>query len=394
MPGSKSILLAVLVIVSMGTIGATSASAAVYEVSGGTLPEKIESSGGSATLKSSLFKIEILITCKKNVLKGEIETEGKSKGEIIFEECSIGNSKEKFTNCEVANIKIKARDQLVENTKSVIEDEFLPESKSLAEVVIKNSGEKTCAEKGNFLVEGTQSCELPHSEELIVEHEIKCSPFGSALTFDKEAATLEAATKAKPASGRKWQTRPTLFRATNAANNNVSLAIEQEPSFPIELKLAGTSGKIQCASGVTFQTQTLTAPSEWIKLKPTFPATCSATIAGEASVSVTVEMCTLIEIQSGGFINIATACTFKVRTAGLAACSVKIETQFGRAVSYLNMGTPLEIKASIDDQQDGYLAEMCGGGVNGWHFGELRAQLLLKGSEPPGTPVGVEVSPM
>jgi hypothetical protein len=171
------------------------------EVASGT---KAVGTSGVSKLKSKLLGAEILITCKKDAFKGELETAGASKGEVTFEECSASSSGSELTNCEVPNIKFKFTDQLV---GTPVEDEFKPAvaGKPFVEIVINNKGAKTCLEKGTFPVEGTQKCELPSGGTFLAEHEIKCTPTGSSLKFNKtEEATFESTEKVKLESGGNW----------------------------------------------------------------------------------------------------------------------------------------------------------------------------------------------
>ncbi len=227
----RFILLSVMAVVVMSAIASATASAHRYveclkaEAGKGTYEEskcekaktggewekleianvKFTGTGGISKLKSSLLKAEILITCNKAVYAGELETAGAGKGEVTLEECSIGNGKEAFLNCEVPNINFKLRGILVESAKSEIEEEFKPASgTTFVELVIKNKGEKSCAEKGTFPVQGTQICEFSSGKIFNVTHEIACKPAGSHLAFDGEVATFESDRSIGTASNDAW----------------------------------------------------------------------------------------------------------------------------------------------------------------------------------------------
>jgi len=154
---------------------------------------KANGTSGISKLKGELAGAEILITCKKDKFTGEIGPKGLTKGEVTYEECEVGNSKEKFTNCEVPNIKFKFIDQLIENSKSEVEDEFKPEKGSIfVEIVIKNKGELVCAQKGTDKVEGTQNAEVEQpSTGAKLLRELTFKPSGSKLTFAGKPATYE-----------------------------------------------------------------------------------------------------------------------------------------------------------------------------------------------------------
>ncbi len=231
MSGMRLILLGVLGVALAGTVGAASASAEGYEVSGGTLPEKMEGSRGVAKWKSTLAKAEIVVTCNGSKTHGEFKEKGVSKGETVFDECSAGNSKETFGNCEVPNIDFKYLAQLDDNTKGEVQEEYSPESstKSEVEIEIKNKGEKTCAEKGKYPIQGTQACELPKAEELAKEHEIKCAASSGELTFEGEPATFEDTGKVKLTSGREWRAKVT--QRVTVSTQRILISTNQVISF-------------------------------------------------------------------------------------------------------------------------------------------------------------------
>jgi hypothetical protein len=149
---------------------------------------------GVSVLTSTLLKAEIKITCKKGKFTGTIGANGASKGEVTYEECEAGNSKEKFASCKVPNIKFKFIDQLVEKSATEVEDEFKPETGSIfVEIVIENKGTEKCLEKGTFPVEGTQNAETekPSLGALLLRN-LTFKTSGSKLKFNKtETATYE-----------------------------------------------------------------------------------------------------------------------------------------------------------------------------------------------------------
>jgi hypothetical protein len=154
---------------------------------------KANGTGGVAKLATKLAGAELVITCKKATGTGEFGPKGLSRGEVSYEECALGNSKEEFVSCEVPNIKFKIIDQLVENAKGEVEDEIKPEKGNLlVEIELKNKGSKTCAEKGKFTVEGTQNVEVeqPATGAKLLR-EVVFKPSGSHLKFDHEVATSE-----------------------------------------------------------------------------------------------------------------------------------------------------------------------------------------------------------
>jgi hypothetical protein len=155
---------------------------------------KANGTSGVSVLKGTLSSAEVIITCKKDKFTGEIGPKGLTKGEVVYEECSVGNSKETFTNCEVPNIIFKFIDQLVENAKGEVEDEFKPAEagKPFVEIEIKNKGSKTCVEKSKEPVEGTQNAEVEQpSTGAKLLRELTFKPSGSHLKYAGNTATYE-----------------------------------------------------------------------------------------------------------------------------------------------------------------------------------------------------------
>lgn len=214
---TRLFLVSALAVFAVGTANATMATAAEFVVEEENVTNTVAVAGtsGVSTLKGKLGGEEIVVTCKKDALKGELEKAGKAKGETTLEECSVGNKKgEELSACEVPNMKSKPTEQLTE-TAGVVEDEFKPAAGAtvLVEVEIKSKSGKTCLEKGKFPVEGTQKCKLPSGETAKVEHEFECTPSGSHLTFDHETATFEGTDKVQLASGQKWNVEGINARA-------------------------------------------------------------------------------------------------------------------------------------------------------------------------------------
>ncbi len=182
--------------VAAGSKGAYEESKCEKEKAGGEW-EKYEitgtgsGTGGVSRLRSEILKAEVIITCDKAIFNVELEKAGASKGEVDFEECSIGNTKETFVSCSVPNIKFKLAGQLVVEGEEV-EIEFKPlMGETLVEIIIQNKGEKTCTLKGHYPVVGTQTCQFPGGRTFKMVHEISCLPSGSRLKFGGNVATFE-----------------------------------------------------------------------------------------------------------------------------------------------------------------------------------------------------------
>jgi hypothetical protein len=127
---------------------------------------ELKGTGGEAVLESEIAGAKISVICAKGKTTGEIEAAGAAKGEATFEECTVGNSSERFVNCEVPNIKVKAKSQVIEE-ESQLREEFKPNEevegkKIFGTIIIKNKGEKVCAQKSSGLrVEGFAIALLP-----------------------------------------------------------------------------------------------------------------------------------------------------------------------------------------------------------------------------------------
>lgn len=168
-----------------------------FEVTG-----EVTGTGGVAKMTTTLLKAEIAITCKKAHFAGVLEKEGASAGEADFEECEAGNKTEPFRNCEVPNIKFKLKGLLFDSPAEI---EFKPETGStFVDIVLKNKAEKNCVEKGTFPIEGTQTCSFTNAATFAIEHEIKCEPAGSHLTFGHETASFEQTRAIETVTGDDW----------------------------------------------------------------------------------------------------------------------------------------------------------------------------------------------
>lgn len=153
---------------------------------------KYNGTSGVSTLSSTIDGQAIVITCKKNIDTGEIGPKGLSVGTTLFDECSVGNTKETFTSCEVPSITVSYRDQLIENSSKEIEDELKPEQGNIfATIVIKNVTGKTCTVKGTFEVTGTQDAKLKEATVAKLLRILEFKPSGSKLKLAGEKAEFE-----------------------------------------------------------------------------------------------------------------------------------------------------------------------------------------------------------
>ncbi len=195
----KQAMVSVLAIAFVGAFASASASAHRFieegpkEVKNG---EKITGTSGVSELASTIDKVAITIVCKKDKFEGTLETGGKTKATITYEECSLTG----LSGCKVPNIIAKVNDKLIENAGKEIEDEFEQEgTEPFATIEIE-----TCTLKGKYKVTGTQKCALPKGKEFLVLHEIACATSGSNLKLASEKATYKGTASVEMASKNKW----------------------------------------------------------------------------------------------------------------------------------------------------------------------------------------------
>jgi hypothetical protein len=158
----------------------------------------VTGTSGTSKLEGEILSTKVVIVCLNDRTSGTenlIEKEGKSKGEITFENCSI----EGQGTCVVPPIKFKVKDKLL----SGAEDLFEPASgKLFVEIRIE-----VCALKGTYPVEGTQICNLPGGETEAVEHLIECTPTGSKLELGKKPAKFTSTEHVRLTSNKKWRSK-------------------------------------------------------------------------------------------------------------------------------------------------------------------------------------------
>lgn len=176
----------------------------------GTEKFSVEGESAASKLEGEVAGLKTIVECKKDKFKGEIEKEGKSKGEITFETCEFfevkNHVKTAVANCTVPPITFKFIDALVQGqglgpATWGPEDQFNPETgETFVEIKIEGA---SCVLKGTYkatqhevaISEGTttvkykgQVCALPEAGVGKVVHEIVCTSTGSHLTFNGKAA--------------------------------------------------------------------------------------------------------------------------------------------------------------------------------------------------------------
>jgi len=184
-----------------------------------TAAKKITGTSGNSKLEGTVAGLKLIIECKKDKTTGttnEIETAGKNKGKILFEECGHpteilrGNRKE-LTACTVANIEFSFLSQLIAGKGAGPELEFKPSpSTSTLFVTIKITG---CALPEENKVEVAAvgdgiTCALPEAEVGLVVHEIACASTGDAnLRFAGKAASFTSVEKVEIENKERWLAR-------------------------------------------------------------------------------------------------------------------------------------------------------------------------------------------
>ncbi len=159
---------------------------------------KVSGTSGPLVLKFKILLVNTVIECKKDTFEFSIDGKNKFAGKITFEECSVTAG---FFHCTVPNVHFSYHSELVGPSPGV-EAEFDPAAGTLLfEFAIEGS---ECVAKDKYKAEGKQTCKLPSIEMELREHEIDCTPAGSAFSVNKEPATMETLEKGKLELGKEW----------------------------------------------------------------------------------------------------------------------------------------------------------------------------------------------
>lgn len=208
---SAALLALASALILSGAVSA-SASAHAFFVEGkevaGTETVEIEVSG--IVLKqglSTLLGEKIGQECAESDLTGQLEKEGKGKGEIKTGSCKLflvsAGKKETLTSCEISSPTFKVNESLFTGPGGVVETEIAPSAgETFFILTIKNASEKTCVLKGTYEVKGKYVCASPEAEVEKITHEVICTSTGSKATFGKEPATFFSTGTGKVKSGK------------------------------------------------------------------------------------------------------------------------------------------------------------------------------------------------
>lgn len=199
----RLILLSMVAVLGLSAVVSATASAAVetrYFTEAGTelaASESIAGTVGTAELVTTIAGDKVAIVCAKNTLTNAVvETVGKSKGEIKYEECgelkqTKGGALTTVANCKITIPTFKFLDLLIAGPGGTVEDEFKPETgTTFVEIEINGTG-CNAVFKGKFKAEGTYDASIPKSEDGEVGHLLDFTSTGSKTTFGpaKELAT-------------------------------------------------------------------------------------------------------------------------------------------------------------------------------------------------------------
>jgi hypothetical protein len=206
MSRSKFILLVAVAATALSAVASSSASAATKPCketgsnrwvfcfdSGleiGTPAQAVLGISHLSLLASIVAGAEVKIHCPKDDFKGELELLGKTKGLILFLQCTVV----KPANCTLNPSDIHAvfTDQLIGHPGAA-EDEFTGSknaaTKEFASLNIEGAG---CVAKGEFAVTGTQKCALPEFGTALVVHDIDCKKSGSNLKLGTAVASFSS----------------------------------------------------------------------------------------------------------------------------------------------------------------------------------------------------------
>jgi len=168
-----------------------------------------EGTSGVSKLESAIGVTAVIIECKKDNTKGELESGGRAKDVVItYEECklfTVAKHIKAVTKCSVHNITTnKLNEFLVQGRDSGPEDEVEPETgTAVATVTVEG-----CSLESENKVTGKQTCSLPEATVGLVEHELVCSPTVGTLLFAGKAASYYGTASVKLTNRWAWGTEP------------------------------------------------------------------------------------------------------------------------------------------------------------------------------------------
>jgi hypothetical protein len=196
----RLLLLALLSALTVCAAAAVPASASEFIIEGAqvTTATNVEGTTGLSLLKATVAGVKVEIECPEGTFTGKIEAGGKGEGDtFLLKKCKETAP----AKCSVAETLESKLDAKLIGTGPEAEFEPITPEGNFFEFSITGA---ECAIKNTYKVTGTQACELPKSEEELVEHEIVCPTTKSKLKVVGVSATYSTTSKIKLASGKKW----------------------------------------------------------------------------------------------------------------------------------------------------------------------------------------------
>jgi hypothetical protein len=196
----RLLLLALLSALTVCAAAAVPASASEFIIEGAqvTTATNVEGTSSLSLLKATVAGVKVEIECPEGTFTGKIEPGGRGEGDTFLLKKCKETSPAKCSVAETLESKLNAK--LI---GAPPEAEFEPTTPEGNYFEFSITGSE-CAIKNTYKVTGTQACELPKSEEELVEHEIVCPTTKSKLKVAGVSATYSTASKIKLVSGKKW----------------------------------------------------------------------------------------------------------------------------------------------------------------------------------------------
>jgi hypothetical protein len=207
----KLVVLSLLAAFALSAVASSTASAHEWLVNGKAIAagEKVEINGnqipGNNQLEGVIAKLSIHITCQEVLAPpagNTIEEKGKFKIKLEYKACTVyALESEAMGNepkCKVAAFNAEGSGELT--AAGIMTVSGAP----FATIKIENSETETCLLDGEFKVETTQVCSLPHYAVAAWVAVIECNPAGSEkLKLGTEPAKLYSVVGVSGTKGQK-----------------------------------------------------------------------------------------------------------------------------------------------------------------------------------------------
>jgi hypothetical protein len=208
----KLLMLSLLATFALAGVASSTASAHEWFVNGVKIAaaEKVEIDGnqipGDNQLEGIIATLNVHITCQEVLAPPAgnlLEEKGKVKIKLEYKACTIytvgGEVVENQPKCKVAGFTAEGAGEL---TEAGI---FTVKGAPFATIKVENSETEACTLKGEFKVETTDLCSLPHFGVAGYVPVIECNPTGSKeLKLGAEPAKLYATVGVAGTKGQKF----------------------------------------------------------------------------------------------------------------------------------------------------------------------------------------------